>query len=59
MNSKTKRILDYVSKGAMIAGLIAQLVGSIVDNKRNTIEIQEAVREELTKQTANAMKRSS
>ena len=59
MDTKTKRILDYVSKGAMIAGLVAQLIGSIVDNKRNTIEIHDAVREEIAKQTIKSTKGGS
>lgn len=54
MDTRTRKILDYVSKGAMIVGLVAQLVGNIVGDKRKSIEIHDAVREELAKQTTAA-----
>lgn len=46
----TKRILSIVSTAASITGLVAQLIGSIVSNKKQSIEISEAVKIELAKQ---------
>jgi hypothetical protein len=46
----TKQILSIVSTAATITGLVAQLIGSIVSSKKQSIEITEAVRAELAKQ---------
>lgn len=46
----TKQILSIVSTAATITGLVAQLIGSIVGNKKQSIEISEAVKVELAKQ---------
>lgn len=45
-----KQILSIVSTAATLTGLVAQLVSSIVGNKKQSIEITEAVRVELAKQ---------
>lgn len=45
-----KQILSIVSTAATLTGLVAQLVSSIVGNKKQSIEIAEAVRVELAKQ---------
>lgn len=45
-----KQVLTIVSTAATITGLVAQLIGSIASNKKESIEIAEAVRRELAKQ---------
>lgn len=45
-----KQILSIVSTAATITGLVAQLIGSIAGNKKQSIEIAEAVKAELAKQ---------
>lgn len=50
MKLDTKKVLSIVSTAATLTGLVAQLVGSIAGNKKQNIEITEAVRRELAKQ---------
>ena len=45
-----KQILTIVSTAATITGLVAQLIGSLAGNKKQSIEITEAVKAELAKQ---------
>lgn len=45
-----KQILSIVSTAATITGLVAQLISSIAGNKKQSIEISEAVKVELAKQ---------
>jgi len=46
----TKQILSIISTAATITGLVAQLIGSISSNKKQSIEISEAVKVQLAKQ---------
>ena len=50
MKLDAKKILSIVSTAATLIGLVAQLVNSIAGNKKQSIEIVEAVRVELAKQ---------
>ncbi|MBO7450709.1 MAG: hypothetical protein J6U54_10095 [Clostridiales bacterium] len=50
MKIDAKKILSIVSTAATITGLVAQLIGSIAGNKKQSIEISEAVKVELAKQ---------
>lgn len=50
MKMDAKKILSIVSTAATLTGLLAQLIGSIAGNKKQSIEISEAVRVELAKQ---------
>ena len=45
-----KQILTIVSTAATITGLVAQLIGRLAGNKKQSIEITEAVKAELAKQ---------
>ena len=45
-----KQVLTIVSTAATITGLVAQLIGSLAGNKKQSIEITEAVKAELAKQ---------
>ena len=47
---EAKQILTIVSTAATITGLVAQLISSIAGNKKQSIEITEAVKAELAKQ---------
>ena len=54
MKMDAKKILSLVSTAATLTGLVAQLVGNIAGNKKQSIEITEAVRRELAKQQLGA-----
>lgn len=48
-SSKLMKVLSWASKGAMILGAVASLVGSIVDDKKHSLEMKAAVKEEVAK----------
>lgn len=52
-----KQLLDIVSTATTVIGLAMSLVGSIVDGKRQTAEINEAVAQALAKQQSNTNSR--
>lgn len=55
-----KKILNYVSAGATVLGIVANLLSETVAKKKTSMEIQEAVAKELAKQRVNpTMKRDS
>lgn len=53
----TKQILNCISLAATVVGFGVQIVSNMVDDKKQKIEIRDAVRKELARQQALPMKR--